>query len=404
MAINWKKIKKQAFRLWRKPRIRRAVLGGGAGLLVLVLAVILLSGGEDSKPLITDGDTSSITLVFGGDLNVTDNTVASGGSTYDYTAAFLDVAQIFAQADAAVLNFEGNLCGEPYGSATRSAPASMAECLSAMGVDFLQMANSCSIKNGMDGLSQTLNTIRNAGMEPLGAYASNSEFSQQQGFTLRSIGGIKVAFVAFTKGMDGMGLPTGSEKCVNLLYTDYNSTYKKINTDGITGILQAVAKAEPDITIALVHWGSEENSTVSASQEKIAKLLLQNGVDAIIGTHPHQLQTISYDEENGTLVAYSLGDFYGDGATGGNQYSLLLQLEITKNWDTGAAQITDWDYVPIYTLTESRDGETMRVVQIKSALEAYENDHISGVSETAYNNMKSALEQIKKKITPADDE
>lgn len=403
MAINWKQIKKQALRLWRKPKVRWSALGGGAGLLVVILAVALLSGGEDSKPLITDGDTSSITLVFGGDLNVTDNTVASGGSTYDYTTPFLDVAQIFAQADAAVLNFEGNFCGEPYGSATRSAPLSMANTLAAMGVDFLQMANSCSIKNGVDGLSQTLSAIRSADLEPLGAYASNSEFSQQQGFTLRSIGGIKVAFVAFTKGMDGMGLPTGSEKCVNLLYTDYTSTYNKINTDGITEILQAVEKAQPDITIALVHWGSEENSTISSSQKKIAKLLLQNGVDAIIGTHSHQVQSINYDEENGTLVAYSLGDFYGDGTIGGNQYSLLLELEITKNWDTGAAQITDWDYTPIYTLTESREEESMRIVQIKPALEAYENNHISKVSETAYNNMKSALEQIEKKIAPLEE-
>lgn len=403
MAINWKQIKKQALRLWRKPKVRWITLGGGAGLLVVILAVALLSGGEDSKPLITDGDTSSITLVFGGDLNVTDNTVASGGSTYDYTTPFLDVAQIFAQADASILNFEGNLCGEPYGSATRSAPLSMANTLAAMGVDFLQIANSCSIKNGVDGLSQTLSAIRSADLEPLGAYASNSEFSQQQGFTLRSIGGIKVAFVAFTKGMDGMGLPTGSEKCVNLLYTDYTSTYNKINTDGITDILQAVEKAQPDITIALVHWGSEENSTISSSQKKIAKLLLQNGVDAIIGTHSHQVQSINYDEENGTLVAYSLGDFYGDGTIGGNQYSLLLQLEITKNWDTGAAQITDWDYTPIYTLTESREEESMRIVQIKPALEAYENNHISKVSETAYNNMKTALEQIEKKIAPLEE-
>lgn len=404
MAINWKKLKKQAIGLWRKPKIRWAILGGSVALVAAIIAVVVLFGGEESKPLITDGDTSSITLVLGGDLNVTDNTVASGGSEYDYTTPFLDVAQIFAQADASLLNFEGNFCGQPYGSATRSAPQAMAETLAAMGVDFLQMANSCSIKNGMDGLSQTLNAIRNASMEPLGAYASNSEFAQQQGFTLRSICGIKVAFVAFTKGMDGMGLPTGSENCVNLLYTDYTSTYKKINTDGITNILQAVEKAQPDITIALVHWGSEENTSISSSQKKIADLMLENGVDAIIGTHSHQLQSINYDEENGTVVAYSLGDFYGDGTTSGNQYSLLLQLEITKNWDTGAAQITALDHIPIYTLTESREQEPMRIVQIKPALEAYENNHISKVSETAYKNMKAALEQIEKKIAPLEDQ
>lgn len=42
----------------------------------------------------------------------------------------------------------------------------------------------------------------------------------------------------------------------------------------------------------------------------------------------------------------------------------------------------------------------MRILQIRPALEAYENDSLSKVSETAYNNMKSALAQIEKKIQP----
>lgn len=395
MTVNWKRIKRKALRLLRKPRTKWYLLGGVGVMTVAVLLIVLLSGGNGSKIPITQGNTSTITLVAGGDLNVTDNTVST-----DFTSAFLDVTQLFAQADASWLNFEGNFCGEPYGSATASAPRQLAEHLAAMGVDFLQSANSYAVKNGMTGLSATLSTIRSAGLEPLGAYASNAEFSKEQGFTIRSIGGVKVAFVAFTKGMDGMGLPTGSEKCVNLLYTDYTTTYKKVDTAGITSVLQAVQQAQPDITIALVHWGSENNTSISSSQKKIAKLMLQNGVDAIIGTHSHQVQSINYDEENRTLIAYSLGDFYGDGTVSGNQYSILLELQITKNWDTGEAAITGWDYTPIYTVTQQREEEPMRIVQILPALEAYENNHISKVSKTAYENMKAALEQIEKKIKP----
>ncbi len=402
MTLDWKPFKQKISHLVHHPKAKWVLWGSAAGLLVLSLVLILvLSGGEDKKP-ITEGNTSTITLVAAGDLNITDNTVASGGEDHDYTAVFLDVAEIFARANASMLNLEGNLCGEPYGD-SRSAPQKLAQHLANMGVDLIQVANSCTIQNGLIGLSQTLEGIRSAGMEPLGAYASNSEAAKQQGFILRSINGIKVAFVAFTKGMDGMALPAGSEKCVNLLYTDYTSTYKKIDTDGITRVLEAVAQAQPDITIALLHWGSEENTTVSSTQTKIAKLMLQNGVDAIIGTHSHQVQSINYDAENGTLVAYSLGDFYGDATTAGNQYSLLLQLQITKNWDTGEAAITGWDYTPIYTLTQSRDEETMRVVQIKPALEAYENETLSAVGRKAYENMKSALAQIEKKIQPPED-
>lgn len=397
MSMDWKELKKKALQLLHHPKTKWVFLGCGAALLIVAIVMAIVAIVESNKPPITQGNTSTITLVAGGDLNITENTVASGGEAYDYTAAFLDVAQIFAQADGAMLNLEGNFCGAPYGD-SYSAPQELAQHLAKMGVDFLQTANSCTIQNGLTGLKQTINSIRSAGMEPLGSYADAKDSSQR--FVLRSINGVKVAFVAFTKGMDGMALPSGSEKCVNLLYTDYTSTYKKIDTDGITGILQAVQDAKPDITIALLHWGSEENTSVSSTQKKIAQLMLQNGVDAIIGTHSHQVQSINFDADNGTLVAYSLGDFYGNGTNAGNQYSILLHLQITKNWDTGEAAITGWDYTPIYTLTQNREKEDMRILQIRPALEAYENDSLSKVSETAYNNMKSALAQIEKKIQP----
>lgn len=394
--MDWKELKKKVWQLLRHPKAKWVYLfcGGAALVAVIVTVVVLLCRGQ--TPDISDGNTSTITLVAGGDLNITEKTVAAGGEKYDYTAAFLDVAEVFAAADGSVLNLEGNFCGTPYGT-NGSAPQKLAQHLADMGVDFLQVANSYTIRNGLMGLSQTLDSIRSVGMEPLGAYASNADAAAGQGFTLRSISGVKVAFVAFTKGMDGMALPAGSENCVNLLYTDYATTYKKVNTDGITRVLEAVQQAQPDITIALLHWGSENSSTISSSQKKIANLMLQNGVDAIIGTHSHQVQSIVYDQQAKTLVAYSLGDFFGDGTTAGNRYSLLLQLQITKNWDTGETAITGWDYTPIYTLTEN---EVSKVMQIRPALEAYENDSIFKVSDSVYNSMKSALAQIEKKIQP----
>lgn len=403
MAKIIKLTRKYWRRLKRHPWAKWVLLGSGMTAVAAVAAVVLLGGGSAATGF---GDnTTTISLVAGGDLNVTDNTVASGqnGSGYDYTRPFLDVAEVFAGADAALLNFEGNFCGEPYGSATVSAPIAMAQTLKSMGVDFLQMANSCPVKNGMLGLKQTLSSIRQAGMEPLGAYESNADASRQQGFILRQIGGVRVALVAFTKGMDGMGLPAGSEKCVNLLYTDYTSTYQKVNTAGITQILEAVEKAKPDITIALLHWGSEGNSNISPTQKKIVRLMMSLGVDAIIGTHSHQVQSVVYDEEKHTLVAYSLGDFYGDATIPGSQYSILLKLQITKDLDTGYTAITGWEHIPLYTLSPQRDGEEMRVLQIQRALELYENNHISSVSQTAYENIKSALAQIEKRILPPEE-
>ena len=347
-----------------------------------------------------------IHLAAAGDLNVTDKVVWSGQTSgdFDYTKAFMDVAPIFAEADISVLNFEGTLCGAPYGSATSSAPQKMVEALKAAGVDLLQAANSCSITSGMNGLVSTLGNIRAAGIEPLGAFSSVEEFRKSKGYTICEVSGIKIAFVAFTKGMDGRGMPTGSEDCVNLLYTDYATTYQDVDTEGITKILRSAAAEKPDLTVALLHWGSEYNDSVSSTQKEIVKLMQKEGVDAIIGTHPHMVHEITYDELTGQLVAYSLGDFFGDGTRGGTNYSIILDLEITRDNETGETKITDYSYTPIYTLAEDECDGDRRVVRIDNAIAAYEGNFVDKITEAAYESMKNALERISARVAPETEE
>lgn len=330
-----------------------------------------------------------------GDLNINDPVVASGGSQYDYTPAFLDVAHLLADADITSVNFEGNLLGSPYGNV--SAPQTMMQALSSAGVDLVQLANSYSIHKGMAGLATTIQNVKAAGMEPLGVYSSQEEYKTGKGYTICTVQGIKIAFVAFTKGMDGLALPAGNEHCVNVLYTDYASTYQTVDTEGITTVLKAAAKEKPDITIALLHWGSEFNDTISRSQKTICDLMLQNGVDAIIGTHPHYVQEMVFDRDAGTFVSYSLGDFFGDAQRAGSEYSVILDLEITKDNQTGKAAITNYSYTPIFTVAEEE--KPLRVVRIKEAMAAYEAGYIDRVSQDTYEDMAYALKRIEARIS-----
>lgn len=341
-----------------------------------------------------------IHFVMGGDLNVTDKTVSSGvsASGYDYTDVFLDVAPIFAGADLAALNLEGSMFGAPYGSENASAPAELLTALRNAGVDLIQAANSYSIANGLTGLRSTLQGITGAGMTPVGAYEDQAAFKESGGYVIREIQGVRVAVVAFTKGMDGMGLPAGSEHCVNLLYKDYNSAYQKVDTEGITAVLQAVAARKPDVTIALLHWGSEFNGQVSKTQERIETLMLEKGVDAIIGTHSHYVQQAKFDPAAGTLVAYSLGDFFGDAEKPGTNYSAILDLEITKSGATGQTSISGFDYIPVYIQDASAAGGGMRILRIREAVAAYENNFIDRVPEEVYLAMKSALTKVDERM------
>ena len=292
---------------------------------------------------------TTIHIKAAGDLNVTNTVINAGVAVggYNYTRAFLDVASTLSDADLTVLNLEGNICGEPYGSDTTSAPRELLDGLRNAGVDLIQMANSCTINNGLIGLTSTLQSIRAAGLEPVGAFASESEFQQSKGYTITEAQGVKVAFVAFTKGLGGRGLPAGNDNLVNILYEDYASTYDKIDRTRITSVLKAVEAEKPDVTIALLHWGSEYNDDISDTQKSIVNLMKKQGVDVIIGTHPHTVQAIEYDELAGTLVAYSLGDFFGDASRGGTNYSIILDLEITKDSSTGTTKVTNYSYTPI---------------------------------------------------------
>ena len=354
---------------------------------------------QDTAPVQTQplADKTVIHFAAAGDLNITDDVVASGGAQYDYTSAFMDVLPLLAEADLTAMNFEGNACGFPYGK--ESAPQQLLTALKAAGVDMLQLANSKAINRGIAGLNATVQNIRSAGMAPVGAV---KEGETPGAYVIRYVNGIKVAVVAFTKGMDGMAMPVGSENLVNLLYNDYASTYKSVNTKAVTKLLRRVQEESPDITIALLHWGSEHSDVHSKSQNTIRDLMFAEGVDAIIGSHPHYVQEIAFDPEAGTFVAYSLGDFFGDATRSGTAYSIVLNLEITKDNISGITKVTGFTYTPIYTVKD--DAGLLRVMRLEEAISAYEKGRIGKVTPETYESMVYGLKRIEARVNPPEEE
>ena len=124
----------------------------------------------------------------------------------------------------------------------------------------------------------------------------------------------------------------------------------------------------------------------------------KNGVDVIIGTHPHLVQKIELDQKTGKLVAYSLGDFYGDASLGGSNYSIILDIEVTKDEDLKTTKVTNFSYIPIYTLKESEGDGYRRVVRIQEAMAAYKGNYVDKISSTAYSQMEYSLTRIEDRI------
>ena len=225
----------------KKRRQRRTMLTVAAVLLLIGLAAAVFltdsrepdqgtepsvqqtaphTGADETAPVQPQTGTTVISVAVAGDLNVTDYVVenAAHENGYDFSNAFLDVAPLFSKADLALLNFEGNLGGGTYGTQTGAAPLELPKALKDIGVDVVQTANSAAIRQGVSGLVTTLENMDQVGLTALGTYASSDSFRRSGGYEILEVEGIRIGLVAFTKGMDNLGLPAGSEDCVNILY------------------------------------------------------------------------------------------------------------------------------------------------------------------------------------------
>ena len=129
--------------------------------------------------------------------------------------------------------------------------------------------------------------------------------------------------------------------------------------------------------------------------------MLEEGVDVILGTHSHMIHRIDYDELDSTLVAYSLGDFYGDATKAGTNYSLILDIQITKDNDMGTTRIDNFTLTPIYTLSEADSNGHRRVVRISETVAAYEVNFVDKVTKSAKESMEYSLERIEARTDPA---
>ena len=299
-------------------------------------------------------------------------------------------------------NLELNLCGTtPYSGNPRTAPYFnapdiLAQNLADIGFDILQTANTYSIMNGINGLTSTMNILNAAGIEAVGTHLSDP--GTTGGYVIREINGIKIAFIAFTKGLNNMTLPLNSEYCVDLLYTDYNSDYSIVDTTGIMNRLDAAKAESPDIIVAMLHWGAEYDTTISSTQEDITDLLLKNGVDVILGSHSHivsKMEMVDVETVDGEkkqcFVAYSLGNFISNMPDKANAMeSVILNLEFTKSSETGETTISNVSYTPLYILDQGEEADIrFQVLPIRAALKSSLFADYETVMEEAIDHLKT---------------
>ncbi len=276
--------------------------------------------------------------------------------TYDYSHVFQYVKPWLEQADYAVANLETTLPGggDYTGYPNFGAPDALAYDLKEAGFDLLSTANNHTRDKGMDAVYRTLDVLDEAGLAHVGTYRSQEERDQSNA-VVADVGGIQVAFLSYTYGLNGYSVPDDQSYAVNLFNLDYTTTLSTPDEDLLAADLEKARGLGADLIAVIIHWGVEYRDTPTDYQRSLAEFLVANGADLILGGHPHVIEpyeTITATGWDGReregFVCYSLGNFISAQNQTNTDVTALLQLELTK--DGEETRVTGVSYVPFFML------------------------------------------------------
>lgn len=236
----------------------------------------------------------AVRLVIGGDVHFAERTL---DLLDDPATAFGPIAQLYTEADHAVVNLETPVteAGTPEPKEWLfKAPPEALEAVTAAGIDLVSLANNHALDYGQEGLADTFDHAEAAGVPIVGAGVDQDAALAAH---LVTIDDTTIAYVA-----------------VSQVWELWDTWMATPNRPGIAHIahgdlvLDAVtaAKETADVVVVLPHWGTEGEECPNDEQLDWAERLSDAGADAIIGTHAHLLQGHGYLGE--TYVAYGIGN------------------------------------------------------------------------------------------------
>ena len=287
-------------------------------LFILTLSTFTLVGQDVTQ-------VDSLSLIFMGDIMGHDPQIESAFNpekgTYNYEGVFRKVSHIIKAADFAIANLEVTLAGKPYaGYPQFSSPDALAVACKKNGIDVLVTANNHSCDRAKKGLLRTIHVLDSLEIPHTGTFKDSTERNNKNLLILDK-NNIRVGLLNYTYGTNG--LPTPKPTMVNRIDTlTMLSDIKKSQADSL------------DKLIVMIHWGPEYQSQPSKKQVEIAEVLFRNGVDIIVGSHPHVLQKMEYtqakEDDNEHFIAYSLGNFVSNQRTRKRDGGAMLKLTLRK--------------------------------------------------------------------------
>ena len=178
-------------------------------------------------------------------------------------------------------------------------PQEVGDAIIKAGFDVVESATNHADDYGYDYLKSTLDfwSTNYPDIPVLGIHATQEDADTVK---VKEVNGIRIAFLDYTYGTNNSGAGEGYEYMIDIF-----------DKDKITTMIQK-AKEISDCIIFVAHWGTEDETMPNEYEKQWAAFLMQQGVDVIIGGHPHVLQPygqLSDDQGHNTTIFYSLGNF-----------------------------------------------------------------------------------------------
>ncbi|MGN0571851.1 MAG: CapA family protein [Candidatus Fimenecus sp.] len=285
----------------------------------------------------------------------------AGGDGYDFSFCYARVKDTIASADVATINQETIVAKsyEPSGYPLFNSPEELGQAVVDAGFDVVNLANNHMLDKTSKGLAEAIDFWDSTGLVRTGAYKDTQDLESVEYIEKN---GLKIGLVGITQYTNGLTLPSDSP-LKYILTSDEATIERKIKA----------AKAQCDVVLVNVHWGSEYTTTPAQEQRNLAKKMADWGANVIIGHHPHVLQPVEWietDDGTRTLVAYSLGNFISQQNTAARVIGGMLHYDITKDFETDKVTVSNVRFETIVThyVNGSHDVQIYPLSQYSDAL------------------------------------
>ena len=218
--------------------------------------------------------TSVVSFVACGD-NLVHSTVYSDAKTlaqgttkeYNFLPMYENVLDIIEGADIAFINQE-----TPFGGPSRpisgyplfNTPDQVGYDIAELGFDVVGLANNHMLDSTSAGYERTIEFWDNIDdVLGVGGYKNKEDY---ENIRILEKNGIKIAFLAYTYGTNGLSLPASSELVIPM--------YNDEDIDRQTKKAREIA----DCVIVSIHWGNEDAFSPNAEQKRKAQIMIDNGV------------------------------------------------------------------------------------------------------------------------------